>query len=288
MKTKTRKPLVALSLLAAIALTGCAGDKLTPENAPTPTVATQAAKTAEPTATAIELPEGKPLESIDPTAVQTADPDREMSDLDEEMREGKNTAKSIDLDHIVENWTDDEVFTYYDKTEVKEGIDHGLGVYYDLTQMRNFYVKRDATKDFDLVNNELFADRIDRGVMAEMEEVTAKNGAFSHIKTAPGNTEVGTLPNGDKLSITNSPTFTFNDPQVYASRTDRLGTFLVIEGRYDIHWEFTGGYQGTTPYEYWIGVKPSDGQWSVVSLAGDPGATKVTKDGKPVDMGGGK
>lgn len=291
MKTKTRKPLVALTLLAAIALTGCAGDKLTPENAPTPSVATQAAKTASPSATLIEQPEGEPLASIDPTAVPTADPSREMSEADQFMREDKNTPKSIDLDHIIENRTDDAVFESLPNADIKSGLAHGLGVYHDLVTMRNFYMERDASKDFSLVNNDLFADRIDRDLMTEMEEETAKHGHFTHITVTSGDKPSGVLEDGTELFASATPSYTFNDPDVDVVSDDR-GTYVVINGKYDTHWEWAEGVRGTGKTEYWIGVMPSGDDsdtWTVVGLWKEYSAPKdLTQNGKPVQLGGGK
>lgn len=219
MKNKLSKAAVAGILFGALLLTGCTQAPSAPLE-PTQGVSNTQAPTIAPSEPA------SPSESTTAPLDEAAQAEQDKKEAAELAKKLESAPLGIDIKESLANYSTPEVAEFAKEHNVAEGIRTGLSFYQDLIYTSDFYSMRDSSKDFDLINVDKFADRMDYDLLARIETSIKKDAQFGYIPVANGKSElVYDLKDGKPVSVKlakndsslpNIPTNVFNTPAVSA------------------------------------------------------------------------
>ncbi|MGW9550664.1 hypothetical protein ACWG8W_06365 [Citricoccus zhacaiensis] len=283
MKTPNfRKPLAVAALVAAFALTGCADKPVPDAPTPSPTAATQSATpspTAAPTLTAAPTQGAFEIDpEANPTAIETVKDD----EINRLMREGLNTAKSVDLDEAWSKYSTDQAKKSFTEEQAKDGAAFAMEFLHDVTTSADFYVARDGSKDFEILSNEDVTSRMDSVLLDAIRASIAENGRFVHIPSSFEDGMAATSPEGENLALTAAtPLFNYYTPGLDAKAVSGGVTRLVVNGTREETLHLEGGYTAKGQVKYTVQVTPEGDDWKVMDLSWAPeGELDWTKAGE--------
>lgn len=289
MKSFNRISVTAL-VLASLALTSCGQNVPSDKDRVPGPESSNSTTVKSPNESELKIPDHMPAPAVaKPVPSATSATDAPLPEPGEEGGITKEESKEltsymdenplrIDIDYALKNYGDPKINEVFPKEDfnTKEGIRFGLSLYQDLTNLQDFYEKRDATKDFDIVN--AFSDKMTAELMERYRKEIGENGRFTGIPVANSAGTLGATKEGVNLDFSSIPESYWNSPSISTVYDKKYGNVIRILGKRTIAVHVESGEGIEIQQTYMIDVVPSGEKgWLVSDLAWTVESAEVVK-----------